>query len=166
MTSSTGSENHHPRRTWDEQGSDHPCPVPWKRANVAHSTLSQARAPMTQPSAPSIPVTPSYHPRSDRDSGLPAEPMREWTLAERFGFRVLVAYVVLYTFPGPINELPGTDFITSPYGTLWRTVVPWFGAHVLRLANPISIRPSGSGDKLFDWVAIVTMLTIAIVAAT
>jgi hypothetical protein len=122
---------------------------------------------MTQPHAPSVAQAPSYHPHSDRQAEhATRDTTRDWTLAERFGFRVLLAYVVLYTFPGPINELPGTDFITSPYGALWRTVVPWFGTHVLRLASPISIRPSGSGDKLFDWVAIPTMLAIALVAAT
>lgn len=124
---------------------------------------------MTQPHAPSTAPAPSYHPYSDRG----AEPApqeagetRDWTLAERFGFRFLLVYLVLYTFPGPINELHGTDFITEPYAAIWRAVVPWFGAHVLRLANPVSLRPSGSGDKLFDWVMIATLFAIAVIAAT
>lgn len=122
---------------------------------------------MTQPHAPSVASASPYHPLSDRDSESIAQSgTRDWTLAERFGFRLLVVYVVLYTFPGPINELYGTDFITGPYGALWRVVVPWFGANVLRLANPVSLRPSGSGDKLFDWVSILTMFAIAFVAAT
>jgi len=70
------------------------------------------------------------------------------------------------TEPGPINELPGTDFLSDPYIALWRVVVPWFGAHVLHLAHPVSIQPSGSGDKLFDWVQIVVQAVIALVAAT
>ena len=121
---------------------------------------------MTQPQAPSVAPTAAYHPRSDRDTEPTAqETAREWTLAERFGFRFLLVYLVLYTFPGPINELPGTDFISEPYSAVWRAVVPWFGAHALRLANPVSLRPSGSGDKRFDWVQIAALLVLSAVAA-
>jgi hypothetical protein len=121
---------------------------------------------MTQPHAPSAAPGPVYDPTFDRVAQpAPDATTREWTFAERFGFRFLVVYVVLYTFPGPINELPGTDFISTPYAAIWRAVVPWFGAHVLRLAQPISLRPSGSGDKLFDWVLIAVLIAVALAAA-
>jgi len=121
---------------------------------------------MTQAQASSIASTPPYHPFSDRDTEPAArETTREWTLAERFGFRFLLVYVVLYTFPGPINELQGTDFISEPYNAIWHAVVPWFGAHVLRLANAVTVHPSGSGDKLFDWVTVATYLAVAVIAA-
>jgi len=121
---------------------------------------------MTQPHAPSIAPASSYHPLSDRESAPSLqEPTREWTLAERFGFRFLLVYLVLYTFPGPINELHGTDFISTPYAAIWHAVVPWFGTHILRLANPVTFHPSGSGDKLFDWVTVATLLATAVVAA-
>ena len=125
---------------------------------------------MTNPNAPSLAEAtrrPVYSPRSDRDGGG-TQPERhvEWSLAQRFGFRFLLVYVLLYTFPGPLSELPGTDFISDPYAALWRRVVPWFGAHVLRLAQPVSILPSGSGDKLFDWVFIAVLLVIAVAGAT
>src|SRR5215831_15646500 len=121
---------------------------------------------MTQPPAPSIAPPPSYHPFSDRGSEPAAQDRtRDWTLAQRFGFRVLLVYLVLYTFPGPFSELYGTDFISRPYTAIWHAVVPWFGAHVLRLANPISLVPSGSGDKLYDWVEIPTQLAIALIVA-
>lgn len=122
---------------------------------------------MTDPHAPPhAPPTPGYSPLSDRDAGVALPAQRDWTLTQRFGFRFLLVYVVLYTFPGPINELPGTDFLSVPYLALWRRVVPWFGAHVLRLSHPVGIQPSGSGDKLFDWVWIVLLAVIALVAAT
>jgi len=122
---------------------------------------------MTHPTAtPLAPPAPGYSPLSDRDDVLASPTQREWSLAQRFGFRALLVYVVLYTFPGPISGLPGTDFISDPYSALWRGVVPWFGAHVLRLSHPVSIQPSGSGDKLFDWVQIVVQAVIALVAAT
>jgi hypothetical protein len=121
---------------------------------------------MTQPHAPSIAPAPSYHPYSDRvTEPAPREETRDWTLAERFGFRVLLVYLILYTFPGPVSELYGTDFISTPYSAMWHAIVPWFGKHILRLANPINLMPSGSGDKLYDWVEIPTQLAIALIAA-
>src|SRR5438105_2440749 len=101
---------------------------------------------MTQPDAPSLaPPAAAYSPLSDRIGSAPESAPADWTLAQRFGFRTLLVYVVLYTFPGPINELPGTDFLSDPYAALCRAIVPWFGAHVLRLSQPVSIQPSGSG---------------------
>jgi hypothetical protein len=122
---------------------------------------------MTHPhAAPLAPPAPSYSPVSDRDDGVASPAQRDWSLAQRFGFRFLLVYVVLYTFPGPINELPGTGLLSDPYSAVWRAVVPWFGAHVLHLSHPVSIQPSGSGDKLFDWVQIVVQAVIALVVAT
>jgi uncharacterized membrane protein YphA (DoxX/SURF4 family) len=110
-----------------------------------------------------IAPTTAYSPDSDRRSSAPES--HEWTLAQRFGFRVTLIYVALYTFPGPVHELPGVDFLGDTYEAIWRVVVPWVGAHVLRLARPVSIRPSGSGDKLFDWVQVFTMLCLALLGA-
>ena len=121
---------------------------------------------MTQPHASPIVATPSYHPLSDRGSApTTAQTTRDWTLAERFGFLVLLVYVVLYTFPGPINGLHGTDFISKPWGAMWDAIVPWFAAHVLRLAHPLDLSPSGSGDRLVDWIYIPTQLAVAVIVA-
>ena len=120
---------------------------------------------MTQPNAPPVVAPPAYSPISDRDPDAATLERREWSPAQRFAFRVLFTYVVLYTFPGPLSELPGTDFISTPYNALWKIVVPWFAAHVLFLGQPVSLRPSGSGDKLFDWVLIATLIAVALVVA-
>src|SRR5581483_9806339 len=119
-------------------------------APMTHSTTAQATA--------------GYTPASDRD---PADSggAAKWSLAQRFGLRFAIVYVLLYTFPGPVQELPFTDWISNGLSWGWRKIVPWFGAHVLQLAKPVSTQPSGSGDKLFDWVQIVVMLTIAVIAA-
>src|SRR5215510_6691673 len=99
-----------------------------------------------------------YSPVSDRTPVIEREtvaaPERavQWSLAKRVGFRFAFAYILLYTFPGPIDELRGTDVVSSAYASIWRPVVPWVGANVLHLANPINMRPSGSGDRMFNWV--------------
>lgn len=109
-------------------------------------------------------AAPTYTPHSDRD--LIAEaPARHWSLLQRLGFRFLVIYVVLYSFPSPLDEIPYVDVLQKPVDALWRATVPWVGAHVLRLAEPISLQPSGSGDKLFDWVNVFTILVLATLGA-
>src|SRR6185503_14698299 len=106
----------------------------------------------------------AYTPTSDRPP-TPVPETREWTVTQLLGFRFALLYVLLYTFPGPFSELVGIGFVGEWYTALWRKVVPWVGAHVLFLAQPVSIRPSGSGDKLFDWLQVFVMLVLAIAGA-
>jgi hypothetical protein len=120
----------------------------------------QARFVMTHADALGAATAPAYSPHSDRVPATSGTP-RPWTLAQRLGFRFALVYVLLYTFPSPLDVIPWVENIGTPYEALWRRVVPWVGAHVLRLPQPISLTPSGSGDKLFDWVLVLTLLVIA-----
>src|SRR5215208_4553010 len=137
------------------------------RHNASIVALPRAhQGAMTSPDATAAVPAAGYSPLSDRDAATTAAPVdRERSLAQRVGFRFAFVYLLLYTFPGPVNELPFTDFIGDTYSAIWKAVVPWFGAHVLHLAHPVSVQPSGSGDKLFDWVQVLVMLTLAVIAA-
>jgi hypothetical protein len=108
--------------------------------------------------------TAAYTPDSDRSTD--ASPAREWNVVQRFGFRFALIYTLLYTYPGPLDALPGAEMLFKPAQALWSAVVPWVGAHVLRMSSPPTFHPSGSGDRVFDWVQIFTMLCLAIVGAT
>jgi uncharacterized membrane protein YphA (DoxX/SURF4 family) len=121
---------------------------------------------MTHPDAPSVAATPIYSPLSDRDgeASTPAD-VHEWNVAQRIGFRFLLVYILLYTYPGPIDELPFTGFLSTPLNAFWHKVVPWVGKSVLHLAQPVSLQPSGSGDRMFNWVQAFAMLALAAIAA-
>ena len=111
--------------------------TPWARI----LTLPTTATTMTHSDAPSLaPPAPAYSPLSGHLASSTQTAQSDWTLAQLLGFRTLLVYVVLYTFPGPINELPGTDFLSDPYAALCRVVVPWFGAHVLHLSHPELVR--------------------------
>src|SRR5437016_1733940 len=124
---------------------------------------------MTHPDAHVAAHEPVYSPQSDRDlarsAELPSPETHGWNLAQRLGVRFLVVYFILYPFPGPLEELPLLGAVQEPYTAFWRIAVPWVGAHVLRLSHPVSIQPSGSGDKLFDWVQVFAMLVLAALGA-
>ena len=118
---------------------------------------------MTAPTTTAAVYTSDFDIPKTKESSVPPE--RSWSLAQRVGFRFVFIYVLLYTFPGPIDELPGTDWIGNATGWLTRATVPWFGSHVLGMAKPISLQPSGSGDRMFNWVLVAMQLAVAIVGA-
>ena len=51
--------------------------------------------------------------------------------------------------------------LSSLFNYLWEPLIPWVGEHILRLAEPITIMPNGSGDTTFNWVSIFTYLMIS-----
>jgi len=91
-------------------------------------------------------------------------PLRSWSLARRIGFRFVFAYLVLYNLPFPIGGLPLTDPVRNWYDKLWHAVVPWFAAHALHLASPITIFSNGSGDTTYDYVLVLIFVILAAVA--
>lgn len=87
-----------------------------------------------------------------------------WSIARRIGFRFAFAYLVLYNLPFPLGGLPLTDPAKTWYDKLWHVVVPWFAAHVLHLAKPITIFSNGSGDTTYDYVLVLVFALLAAVA--
>jgi hypothetical protein len=104
-----------------------------------------------------------------------------WSLPRRILFRFICAYFVLYILPFPLMEAgqfemeirrrTGTVQPMQPavlvkaaltYTDAWHEVVKWTGKNVLRLSQPITIRPSGSGDTTWNYVQV---LCFAILAA-
>jgi uncharacterized membrane protein YphA (DoxX/SURF4 family) len=120
---------------------------------------------MTHPDAPAVSTASTYSPAFDRPNDPAAIDAHEWSLGTRLGFRFVFVYILLYSYPGPINELPFTDFLSTPYSALWRSVVPWMGQYVLRLSHPVNLQPSGSGDRLFNWLQTLAILILSLAAA-
>src|SRR4029450_12021106 len=121
-------------------------PTPTKRVAMTHSHIAATAAP-------------TYSPSSDRDL-IPKVPPKEWSRLQLLGFRFLVIYFLLYSFPGPIAEVPYLDIVQKPFDALWGAGGPGVVAHVLRIPQPISLQPSGTCDKLFDWVQVFSMLVL------
>jgi len=87
-----------------------------------------------------------------------------WSIARRVAFRFAFAYLLLYNLPFPIGGLPLTDPVKGWYDRLWHVVVPWFAAHVLHLAKPITIFSNGSGDTTYDYVLVLVLVLLAAAA--
>ena len=95
----------------------------------------------------------------------PANP--HWGPVKRILFRCLFVYVVLYTFPFPVEVIPVYgEVIQQPYTDLWNAAVPWVGERVFGVE--VLHRPLGSGDTTYNYVQLFCylILTLAAVAAS
>jgi hypothetical protein len=106
-----------------------------------------------------------YAPPGNASSSAVPAAIADWSAAQRALFRFAFAYFVLYSFPFPLGQIPGTEKVAEWYGKLWEAIVPWVGAHVLRLREPVQMLFNGSGDKTSDYVQNFTILCIAAIAA-
>lgn len=101
-----------------------------------------------------------------------------WTGPQRIGFRFAFVFFALYILPFPFTSLPFLAQITAInknltgwynwifglYGSIWDNIVPWIGKHILGLEKPITIVQSGSGDKMFDYVFLFTVVSVAAIS--
>ena len=85
--------------------------------------------------------------------------LARWHPLTRVAFRFAFCYLGLYSLIVLSNVEEHL-----PYESLWHSIVPWVGRHVLHLAKPITYFPSGSGDKTSDWVLLLCHLAVSVVA--
>jgi hypothetical protein len=109
----------------------------------------------TPPEALAAPAPPEPH-------APPADVQPRWTLATRIAFRFSFLYFSLYVVTTqmlggllPFQWTPNLESLT-----FMQRSISWVGVHVFRLAPP-SFQPSGSGDKLIDYLLVATLLIVA-----
>lgn len=91
----------------------------------------------------------------------PVVPRPSWSIARRVGFRFVFAYLVLYNLPFPLGAFPLTDAVRGWWDKPWHIAIPWFAAHVLHLAKPITVFSNGSGDTTYDYVLVLVFALLA-----
>jgi uncharacterized membrane protein YphA (DoxX/SURF4 family) len=117
---------------------------------------------MSLPAAPSHTSVPTPEPLLPSVSPAEAPSEARWGLGRRIAFRFAFVYLVLYCLPFPLEELPGMGWLAQKYQALWEALIPWVGAHVLRLDTAITLMPSGSGDRLFNYVQVLVYALAAV----
>ena len=91
---------------------------------------------------------------------------RSWGVAKWFAFRFTFAYLVLYNNPvGMLAALVQSEGIGRVWERVEHPVVQWFARDVLRMPNPITIFPSGSGDTTYNYVQIVFYAVVSFLVA-
>ena len=86
-----------------------------------------------------------------------------WNLATRLAFRLTFLYFTLYVISTQmLGGLLPFGWIPNIGGSLaMRRVFAWVGTHVFRVGT-VSFQPSGSGDKLVDYLQAFSLLMIAV----
>jgi uncharacterized membrane protein YphA (DoxX/SURF4 family) len=93
-----------------------------------------------------------------------AEVRPRWNLATRVAFRLSFVYFTLYVVTTQmLGGLLPFGWIPDIGGSVaMRRMYAWVGAHVFRLGSPVSFQPSGSGDKLVNYLQVASLLLIAV----
>jgi uncharacterized membrane protein YphA (DoxX/SURF4 family) len=99
---------------------------------------------------------------------------RDWTLAQRIGFRFIFCYFSLYLVLcwlierlGMAGDLgvAGANFILRIYSRLWAPVVSWTGSQLLHVSGPIGFESGGNSDGIYSYLQLLCFGLLACAAA-
>src|SRR4051812_44858257 len=83
----------------------------------------------------------------------------------RFAVRFGAIYALLFFFPFPFTlyfddsgatSVPVLELPARAWDQLTKLAVPWIGQGILGISAEIPFASTGSGDRLFDWIAFAT----------
>jgi hypothetical protein len=103
------------------------------------------------------------------ESSQPSASPPKWRVLTKIAFRFCVAYFGLYIVLTQMltsllfattNDSGAFELDTTPPA---KAAIVWIAGHVFRIAHPIVTVETGSGDRVYDWVEVATILAIAII---
>ena len=89
---------------------------------------------------------------------------RSWRPSTRVAFRFVFSYFLLYIFPGAVGALGAGMPNNDAYRRMWHAIVPWVGENLLHLHGDMTEVANGSGDQLYDYILLLCLLVVAMVA--
>jgi len=89
---------------------------------------------------------------------------RSWRPSTLVAFRFLFSYFLLYIFPGAVGALGSGMPNNDAYRRMWHAIVPWVGESLLHLQGDMREVANGSGDQLYDYLLLLCLLVVAMVA--
>jgi uncharacterized membrane protein YphA (DoxX/SURF4 family) len=87
-----------------------------------------------------------------------------WRSSTRVAFRFLFSYFLLYIFPGAVGSLGADMPNNDAYRRMWHAIVPWVGENLLHLHGDMREVANGSGDQLYDYILLLCLVVVAMVA--
>lgn len=88
-----------------------------------------------------------------------------WTATQKVAFRFFFIFFILYIFLEPNGVLPFSDQLSEIYLRPMHLLIPWIGAHILHLSQPVTIFTNGSGDTTYDFVVLLFTIVVAAIGA-
>lgn len=95
-----------------------------------------------------------------------ADSCTEWSWSHKAGFRFAFCFFLLVSLPMAIVHLPWMGWINGVWRDLWKELILWTGAHVLRLDHPVVYQRTGSGDTAHDYIFLLLVVVLSVVLAS
>lgn len=87
----------------------------------------------------------------------------KWSLLEKISFRFISVYFILIVLFQNNGAFPfWYKIFAIPQGWL-NQLIPWLGANIYGISDEVSIKLTGSGDTLYDYLVILTAFLVAII---
>ena len=102
-------------------------------------------------------MQPEAEPRATDES-------KSWRPSTRVALRFVFSYFLLYIFPGAVGALGADMPNNDAYRRMWHAIVPWVGENLLHLHGDMTEVANGSGDQLYDYILLLCLFVVAIVA--
>jgi len=87
---------------------------------------------------------------------------RAWSRWQKFAFRFVAVYFVIYVFPFPIDIFDTNYVMSQAYAKLWLSPVQWVGKYILQIPYDITTLPNGSGDTTFNYVQVFIYINLTL----
>lgn len=108
------------------------------------------------------------HLAAESQAMVEAPPVATWNFGARLAFRFCFVYFTLYSLSNQIivELFPIPKFDFEGLGVLWplRQITFWIATHIFHITRSLVYTGSGSGDKTFDWIQNLFLLTVAVLA--
>lgn len=95
-------------------------------------------------------------------------PTARWSLPKRIGMLFVTVYLffLVADFTSDDEIFPAFFYkLMKPWIGFWNRLVPWTGTHILRLSQPITVTPNGSGDTTYNYVMQLLWVVLALLIA-
>jgi hypothetical protein len=93
----------------------------------------------------------------------PAVEPQAWSRPRQIALRFVLAYVVLYCFPSPLEAVPYVEDLATHYTTAKHHAASWLGEVALGVHADPDTPYNGSGDRTIDYL--VTLLNLVLATA-
>ncbi|MGB7553470.1 MAG: DoxX family protein [Candidatus Korobacteraceae bacterium] len=111
-----------------------------------------------------MPLRGAMEPQMERAAEPRTADEKTWRASTRVAFRFVFSYFLLYTFPGAVGALGSGMPHNDAYRQMWHAIVPWVGENLLHLHGDMTEVANGSGDQLYDYILLLCLFVVAVVA--
>lgn len=98
------------------------------------------------------------------ERSLDSAPQPRPTLLRGVVFRFAFAYWTLFCLPLVVTQIVGFEWLGRAIGQMWGAVAVWVGKSILAIPYEFSPAENGSGDKTVDWVMVLCIACLALIA--